>query len=358
MGTLSGKSLREVILRTGGPLASIAALQAGGFGTYLALATVMHTVFTSVLGITLPFAAYTGATSALSLLTGPLGIMFSLGLGALGYFWGRQKIERSQYGMIVFTCVVAAGHRLTPTTAALPSAKRSLLLGGLSTEPHSAPPDARQDDLALQDGRRTLEVLAGAARVAQKSLDGSTSSVSKLVSRLSKAEVRLAAAVGKNYEDQALRASLERQMEVERREIARLAGELDRARSNAEMNKKDLADREFQLGRAKQKHNSHLERRSKELKALWSIHFRNMDFQPQPLRWAADQDFAAWLEIERALKEMSDSSDPAALSRSKMHVTGEHHSSFTIPNGVPCRIFYIVSAGRIEVRRMCKKKDV
>ena len=96
---LSGSSLRSAFISTGLPVAGIAALQAGGFGTYLALTTVMHAVFTGILGITLPFAAYTGATSALSFLTGPAGILISLSVGVLGYFWGQRKMVVS-----IFLC--------------------------------------------------------------------------------------------------------------------------------------------------------------------------------------------------------------------------------------------------------------
>jgi hypothetical protein len=58
----------------------------------------------------------------------------------------------------------------------------------------------------------------------------------------------------------------------------------------------------------------------------------------------------------RALKALADAPDPVRLSRSRMH-TGEHHSGFTIPDGVECRLFYSVAGGRIEISRMCQHKD-
>jgi len=136
------------------PIAGIAALQAGGFGTYLALTTVMHAVFTSMLGITVPFAAYTTATGALSVVTGPIGVMFSLSLGVLGYFWGRRKIERSQFAMIVFTCVGHAGRSLIPATASLPSAKKYLLLTDGTNQVASTPEVEEEDFLVLERDRR------------------------------------------------------------------------------------------------------------------------------------------------------------------------------------------------------------
>jgi hypothetical protein len=57
------------------------------------------------------------------------------------------------------------------------------------------------------------------------------------------------------------------------------------------------------------------------------------------------------------LAPVAEGPDPVKLSRSRMHATGEHHSRFTIPDRVECRLFYAVKDGRIDVRRMCKKKD-
>ncbi len=90
--SLSSGTLRAALMDAT-PMIGILAVQAGRFGAYLALTTVMHAVFTSVLGITLPFAAYTAATSALSVVTGPLGIAFSCRLMAVSYLWTRRRIE-------------------------------------------------------------------------------------------------------------------------------------------------------------------------------------------------------------------------------------------------------------------------
>lgn len=96
---------------------------------------------------------------------------------------------------------------------------------------------------------------------------------------------------------------------------------------------------------------------AKKLKALWAVNFPKIDFQQQPLRWCAEQDFGARLAIERALRRLADEPDPVRLSRSKMHNTHEHHLGFTIPDGVVCRLFYVVNDGNIEISRMCQRKD-
>jgi len=60
-----------------------------GFGIYIAATTLMHTVMTSMLGITLPFAMYSGLTASMGLLISPLGA-FALGAGLL-FRIGSQK---------------------------------------------------------------------------------------------------------------------------------------------------------------------------------------------------------------------------------------------------------------------------
>jgi hypothetical protein len=75
-GFLGGGSITvEAILKSaaGGVVAAAFAtgVNATGFGAYLALTTGMHALFTTLLGVTLPFTAYTTATSGLALITGP-----------------------------------------------------------------------------------------------------------------------------------------------------------------------------------------------------------------------------------------------------------------------------------------------
>lgn len=63
-----------------------------GFGIYIAATTLMHTVMTSMLGITLPFAMYTGLTTSMGLLISPLGA-FALGAGLLFRIGSRKSKE-------------------------------------------------------------------------------------------------------------------------------------------------------------------------------------------------------------------------------------------------------------------------
>jgi hypothetical protein len=355
---LSAKSLRETIMTTGLPIAGIAGVQAAGFGAYLALTTVMHAVFTSMLGITLPFAAYTTATSALSLLTGPAGVTISLGVGFLGYFWGRRKIERSQYAMIVATCVWRAQGPTAPPTRELPSARVYKLLGDGSSSTLNVPRNETEDFESLEWDREKALQAQKALEHVERQAGQANSAASLQENLLKRAEDRLAEITSRSYTDQALQASLKQQFQDERKRRETLVTDLAKAKLEAEGIRERLADAKREQERLEALHVSRRERRSKELKQLWAIHFPKVDFQPQPLRWAAEQDWESRLEIERALAELARADDPVTLSRSKIHTTHEHHSGFMIAGGVPCRLFYKVVEGRIDVRKMCKKKDV
>lgn len=91
---LSGEVLRKTLVNAGGPMAAIGVVQLSGIGAYIALTTVMNALFTTVLGITIPFGVYTTATSGLALLAGPLGWLLVLGFGGKQVFKGKKTINR------------------------------------------------------------------------------------------------------------------------------------------------------------------------------------------------------------------------------------------------------------------------
>ena len=79
-----------------GPLSTIAALgaaQLSGFGVYMAATTALGFV-TNAIGVTLPFAVYTGLTSTIAFVIGPLGW---LGAG----IWGVWKITSPKWKRII-----------------------------------------------------------------------------------------------------------------------------------------------------------------------------------------------------------------------------------------------------------------
>jgi uncharacterized protein YaaW (UPF0174 family) len=61
-----------------------------GFGLYIMASTVVGGL-TSILGITLPFAIYTGMSSVLSVITGPIG--WTIGLGYIAYSFRNDNFD-------------------------------------------------------------------------------------------------------------------------------------------------------------------------------------------------------------------------------------------------------------------------
>ena len=77
-----GKNNLDLVLSSSGFIAA----NLGGFATYTMATTVLGG-FTSLLGITLPFAVYTGLTSAISILSGPIGL-------SILATWGIRKMTK------------------------------------------------------------------------------------------------------------------------------------------------------------------------------------------------------------------------------------------------------------------------
>ena len=98
---LSSEAIRDLLIKSGGALSLMMIPSLAGFSSYIALTTIMHAVFTTTLGITLPFAAYTGATSFMSILAGPVGWIGIGGLTAYNLRKNRNKLTQTIMAQIV-----------------------------------------------------------------------------------------------------------------------------------------------------------------------------------------------------------------------------------------------------------------
>lgn len=74
-------------------LGTLAGANFAGFGLYIMASTVVGGI-TSAIGLTLPFAVYTGMSSVLSIVTGPVG--WIAGLGYLAYSFRNESLESAQ----------------------------------------------------------------------------------------------------------------------------------------------------------------------------------------------------------------------------------------------------------------------
>lgn len=73
------------------------------FGSYILLSVVLHGVFTTLLGITLPFAVYTTSASLLSTITGPIGWAAFAAIGIWQYITGSSKVDGEICCQMIFT---------------------------------------------------------------------------------------------------------------------------------------------------------------------------------------------------------------------------------------------------------------
>jgi len=98
---LNSKAIKEVLTKSGGTLTLMMVPSLAGFSSYIALTTIMHAIFTTTLGISLPFAAYSGATSLVSILSGPIGWIGLSGLTVYTLRKNRVKLTQTIMAQII-----------------------------------------------------------------------------------------------------------------------------------------------------------------------------------------------------------------------------------------------------------------
>ncbi|MDX1718719.1 MAG: hypothetical protein R3353_01035 [Salegentibacter mishustinae] len=87
---LENKNLEGSQLKSLGTVGALALAELSGMGLFIMASTFVGGL-TSILGITLPFAFYTGMSSFLAFVTGPVG--WAVGLGALAYSLRNDNLE-------------------------------------------------------------------------------------------------------------------------------------------------------------------------------------------------------------------------------------------------------------------------
>lgn len=109
---LTGKTIRNTIMSAGLP--ALVLSTTSGLGIFVATTTIMHAVFTTMLGITLPFAAYTGAMSFLGILTGPLGWGLIAGTAIYQLVSGSNKVDREMLAQFIYFARMMNGRDFAP----------------------------------------------------------------------------------------------------------------------------------------------------------------------------------------------------------------------------------------------------
>ena len=105
---LSGEVLRNSFLKSGIGIGSLITV-GSSFGAYIAINTIIHAIFTSFLGITLPFAVYTGVAKGVSIIAGPIGWCALGGYSIYSLIKTSGKLTSAMMSVIVFIAITIHG---------------------------------------------------------------------------------------------------------------------------------------------------------------------------------------------------------------------------------------------------------
>lgn len=97
---LSGEVLRNSFLKSGIGIGSLITV-GSSFGAYIAINTIIHAIFTSFLGITLP-SVYTGVAKGVSIIAGPIGWCALGGYSIYSLIKTSGKLTSAMMSVIVF----------------------------------------------------------------------------------------------------------------------------------------------------------------------------------------------------------------------------------------------------------------
>lgn len=105
---LSGEVLRNSFLKSGIGIGSLITV-GSSFGAYIAINTIIHAIFTSFLGITLPFAVYTGVAKGVSIIAGPIGWCALGGYSIYSFIKTSGKLTSVMMSVVVFIAMTIYG---------------------------------------------------------------------------------------------------------------------------------------------------------------------------------------------------------------------------------------------------------
>lgn len=105
---LSGEVLRNSFLKSGVGIGSLITV-GSTFGAYIAINTIIHAICTSFLGITLPFAVYTGVAKGVSIIAGPIGWCALGGYSVYSLIKTSGKLTSAMMSVIVFIAMTIYG---------------------------------------------------------------------------------------------------------------------------------------------------------------------------------------------------------------------------------------------------------
>ena len=384
---ISSRTLEGVLKSTGTPLAIIGLLSISGFGASIALTTIIHAIFTTILGITVPFGVYTTATSTLAFLTGPLGIGLSLGVGAYSLLKNKGKIEQSLLSTLVFFSIASYGKKFTPNEEELPSwipNEVELMENKKKEEFINLLNASQRKDNELEDKENELNNIRKALnnisdklkkesskrKLAENSLKDFKIYKLKLEEELEKSRLNFKQIEEKKFlepneesNEKYLKAkkeylifqektkALKKNIDYQENIISKASEEIkewefryeekESLFQNVVKENKKLKEENLKL---KEICNKKIEKEKKYLAEKWALHYDNFIIEQEVLKFAIKLNRKDLYLLEKALMDLHSIKDKRALSRGKINDGGKKfdHMGFNLSTPCPGRIAYEV----------------
>lgn len=388
---LTGKEITNVLKRAGAPALIMGTLSASGFGAFMALTTVMHAVFTTIIGVTLPFAVYTGATSTLSFMLGPAGIALLAGTTIWQVTKGNKNLKNEIMGQIVFSAVNANGGSFVAKYEDLPSyesnkeeleriAQRDKEYSKLVEFNKRLQEDVNRLEYKSKESQKSIIELQNKVKYEKDKRQYSEKLIIKLNSekeyiikslRNSEVEItRLEEEISLNDSEE-LRLELDRMKKIQasnNEEINKLnenikyQSEIIEEASNEIKEKDKYIEEENRKSNKLEEENQNLKDelelnnqeknkiekiRKAKLEKKWINHYSDFGFKKSAIRDAVKFSKEEIEEIERALIELHSATDYKSVSRGKIRGTSKgieyEHMGLSLPCGFPTRILYTIT---------------
>lgn len=394
---ITGATISKLLTTSAGASTLLIALNASGFGAFVALTTIMHAVFTTTLGITLPFAAYTTSTSILSFFLGPAGWIILAGAEFFMFKNNKNKLIYELLSQVVWASVIEYGGRFTPKDDMLPSwlpekelevavadneeymnlqrrfnsLKEDIEDKGFEIDKQKFLQKSREYEITkLQDEIKIKEREAKAAEADKSRLKNELIEARKEFEKYKQYADSENEALLSKYEDAKEKYKYaNRELELNESDIDCLKRTNKEYEEKIQLYKEELDCREkeinsFTIERAEMQKTidttgeklKNLElKQCNKLKERWEVAFKRFEFDKGVIKYVVkNYQYNEYGYIERRLMELHEAKDPAALNsnRGKMAVTGQLHLEVSTPTGFPSRIFYspLKNSGEKKVR--------
>lgn len=394
---LTGETISKLLKTTAGTTAVMIALDASGFGAYMALTTIMHAIFTTTLQITLPFAAYTGATSVLAFITGPFGWLTLGGVQIYMLTRSKNKLIYELLAQIVWASVEAYGGRFTPKDEELPSwlpdserdaqQKNSKILMEMIKENDALKQLVKRMEYNLDrtnketiKNQEQIKELTSRIHEEERRYNNAMKEKSSLSAKVAKAEALYEEQVAKlselekrasendTYLEELNNAKHEKQRlyseysAIQRRlaekdkdieESLRIAEDADNKikecdmqivnlKKEKEKNEEQIKELTTKLESSNNKVNDKLDKTVQDVSERWGKAFKKFEFATGVVRYVCkNYEYNEFGNIECALIELHGAKDPMAIANNRGKMSnGDAHMGFSTPSGFPSRIMY------------------